>query len=81
MKLKDRVAIVFGGTSGLGEATAKAYADEGAKVVIIGRDESKGNRITDEIMGKSQEAIFVKADVSKAAEVKTVVEKTLKAFG
>ncbi|MGP4952459.1 SDR family NAD(P)-dependent oxidoreductase [Psychrobacter sp. T6-1] len=44
-KLKDRVAIVFGGTSGLGEATAKAYAAEGAKVVVTGLSEDDGKRI------------------------------------
>ncbi|MGC3874839.1 SDR family NAD(P)-dependent oxidoreductase [Halomonas sp. GXIMD04776] len=81
MKLKDRVAIVFGGTSGLGEATAKAYASEGAKVVVVGRDESKGNRIISELQGKSQESIFVQADVSNAEEVQTVVDKALEEFG
>ena len=58
MKLQDRVAIIFGGTSGLGEATAKAYADEGAKVVVTGRDQEDGNRIVNDMAGKGQEAIF-----------------------
>ena len=80
MKLKDRVAIIFGGTSGIGEATAKAFADEGAKVVISGRDEDDGDRIVKAIKDKGQEALFVKADVTKADEVKTVVDKTLETF-
>ena len=80
MKLKDRVAIIFGGTSGIGEATAKAYADEGAKVVISGRDENDGDRIVKEIKDKGSEALFVKADVTKADEVKTVVDKALETF-
>ncbi|QEA38736.1 SDR family oxidoreductase [Pistricoccus aurantiacus] len=80
MKLKDRVAIIFGGTSGLGEATAKAYADEGAKLVVVGRDKSKGNRIISELQSRNQESIFVEADVSKAAEVQAVVNKTLEKF-
>ena len=65
MKLQDRVAIIFGGTSGLGEAAAKAYADEGAKVVVTGRDEEDGNRIVKDMTDKGQDALFVLADVTK----------------
>ena len=54
MKLQDRVAIIFGGTSGLGEVTAKAYANEGAKVVVTGRDEEDGNRIVKDMTDKGQ---------------------------
>ena len=54
LKLQDRVAIIFGGTSGLGEATAKAYANEGAKVVVTGRDEEDGNRIVKDMTDKGQ---------------------------
>lgn len=81
MKLKERVAIVFGGTSGLGEATAKAYANEGAKVVVTGRDEADGNRIINEIKDKGQQAIFIEADVTQASEIQAVVDKALEAFG
>ena len=52
MKLQERVAIISGGTSGLGEAAAKAYADEGAKVVVTGRDEEDGNRIVKDMTDK-----------------------------
>lgn len=81
MKLKERVAIVFGGTSGLGEATAKAYANEGAKVVVIGRDEADGKRIIKEITDSGQQAIFIEADVTQASEIQAVVDKALEAFG
>lgn len=81
MKLQDRVAIIFGGTSGLGEATAKAYADEGAKVVVTGRDQENGNRIVNDMTGKGQEAIFVHADVTKKTEIQVVVDKALETYG
>ncbi|MFO8068825.1 MAG: SDR family oxidoreductase [Alkalibacterium sp.] len=81
MKLKDKVAIIFGGTSGIGEATAKAYANEGARVIVVGRDEEDGDRIVGEIKGNGGEALFAKADVTKAAEIKAVVDKTIEAFG
>ena len=45
MKLKDRVAIVTGATSGLGEAAARLFAEEGAKVVVSGRNETRGRRV------------------------------------
>ncbi|GEK89457.1 3-oxoacyl-[acyl-carrier protein] reductase [Alkalibacterium putridalgicola] len=80
MKLKDKVAVVFGGTSGIGEATAKAYAEEGAKVVVTGRDEEDGNRIVNEITEKNMEAIFVRADATDATEVKQVIDKGIETY-
>lgn len=81
MKLQDRVAIVFGSTSGLGEATAKAFANEGAKIVVTGRDEEDGNRIVKDIRDSNQDAIFVKADVTEKNDIQAVVDKALTTYG
>ena len=80
--LKDQVAIVTGGTSGMGEAVAKCYASEGAKVVIVGRSEKKANRIVDEITAAGGTARFYQSvDVSKKADIEAVVAKTIEEFG
>lgn len=81
MKLQDRVAIVFGGTSGLGEATAKAYANEGAKVVVTGLSVEDGQRIVNAIEDNDQQATFVKADVTDKAQIQAVVDKALETYG
>ncbi|WP_027108217.1 SDR family NAD(P)-dependent oxidoreductase [Lacticigenium naphthae] len=81
MKLEGKVALLFGGTSGIGEATAKAFAQEGAKVMISGRDDQDGKRIVNEIKQKKGTAMFVQADVTKSEEIDKAVEKTLSEYG
>ena len=81
LKLKDRVAIVTGATSGIGEAAARLYAEEGAKVVVSGRDEARGRRVIDAIAQAGGTAIFVRSDVTGAADCERLVADTLKTFG
>jgi NAD(P)-dependent dehydrogenase (short-subunit alcohol dehydrogenase family) len=81
MKLLGKVAIVTGGTSGIGKATAMLFAREGAKVVLVGRDETKGEAASDAITEDGGQAIFVKADVSKSLDVKSMVERAVQKYG
>lgn len=80
-KLNNRVALIYGGTSGLGEATARLYAKEGAKVAVAGRSEEKGNRIVEAIRNDGGEAIFVDVDLLDTDAIKRSVQDTLDAFG
>lgn len=80
-QFEGKVALITGGTSGIGRATAIAFAREGAKVVITGRREKEGQEVIDEIAKSDGEAIFIKADVSKEDEVQAMVAKTVAAFG
>lgn len=79
--LKDKVALITGGTSGIGEAAARALAKAGAKVVVAGRRESEGQTVVDAIKKEGGEALFVKADVSREVDIKGLVDQTLAAFG
>ena len=81
MKLKDRVAIITGATSGLGEAAAILFAEEGAKVVVSGRNEERGRKVVAAIGAAGGTAIFVRADVRLAADCERLVREALKAFG
>ena len=81
MKLKDKVAIITGGSAGIGEAIAKDFAREGAKVVIVGRREAKAQAVADEISKGGTPAVAVSADVGIAEDVDRIFEETLKAFG
>jgi NAD(P)-dependent dehydrogenase (short-subunit alcohol dehydrogenase family) len=81
MRLQHRVALVTGGTSGIGEAVVELFAREGAKIAITGRNESRGHAVTARILESGGQAIFVRTDVRHAAECKRAVDATLDSFG
>lgn len=78
MRLKDKVAIVTGGASGIGKAMCKALATEGANVVVVDLDEQKGKEAAKEIGGKS---ISLKADVTSSASMNKMAEEVDRQFG
>jgi len=80
-KLDNRVALMYGGTSGLGEAAARLYAKEGAKVAVAGRSKERGTQIAEEINDDGGDAVFVEVDLMETDQIKRSVEETLDAFG
>lgn len=82
MKLfENKTALVVGGTSGIGKATALAFAKEGAKVVVAGRREAQGNAVVQEIQALGGEAIFVQTDVANESDVNNLVNQAVAKFG
>jgi len=79
--LEDKVAIVTGGTMGIGRAITLRLADTGANVVVVGRDIIRANRLIDELSASKHKAISVKADVTKSEDVTHMAEVALDAFG
>jgi 3-oxoacyl-[acyl-carrier protein] reductase len=80
--LKGQVAIVTGGSSGMGEATAKLFASEGAVVVIGGSRVERAQRVADEITAAGGAArVYGPMDVSKKEQIHAVVDATIKEFG
>ena len=79
--LDNKVAIVTGASSGIGEAIAITFAREGAKVVVSDINEEGGNKVVELIKSKGGEAFFIKADTSKPEENEKLVAETVKHFG
>ncbi|NMH28695.1 SDR family NAD(P)-dependent oxidoreductase [Flavobacterium silvaticum] len=79
--LKDKVAFVSGGGSGIGKATAVAYAREGAKVVVSDVNAEHGEQVASEIKNSGGEALFIKADASKAEDNKNLVAAIVEKYG
>jgi NAD(P)-dependent dehydrogenase (short-subunit alcohol dehydrogenase family) len=78
MKLKDKVAFITGGTSGIGLESAKLFRTEGAKVVILGSNSKRLETAAKELGG---EVLLVQADVRKLADIERAVEQTRAKFG
>ncbi|WP_414577866.1 glucose 1-dehydrogenase [Anabaena sp. CCY 9402-a] len=79
--LENKVALVTGGTSGIGRTTAIAFADAGAKVVVVGRREEEGNETVRLIHEVGSDGLFVKADVSQETDVEATIAAVVNKFG
>jgi NAD(P)-dependent dehydrogenase (short-subunit alcohol dehydrogenase family) len=80
-ELRDKVAIITGGTSGIGRETAVLFAGAGAKVVVAGRREAEGNETVALVRAAGGEGLFVKTDVAKAKDVEMLIQKTVETYG
>lgn len=81
MKLQNKVAIITGGASGIGAATAKLFVQEGAKVVLVDLNEEKGKALEAELKAQNADALFVKANITSEEEVHNIFKETIAAFG
>lgn len=78
---KDKVVIVTGASSGIGEATARLFAKNGSRVILAARSEEKLKTIISEIKTSGYEADYVKTDVTKEDECRTLIDKTVEKYG
>ena len=81
MNLKDKVILVTGGTSGIGEACARHFASLGARVVIASNQEERGIALEEELREAGQEVSFIFTDVSQESSVKAMVDHAVATYG
>ena len=80
-RFESKVVLVLGGNAGIGRATAVAFAREGAKVVVAARREAQGVAVAQAIQKEGGTARFIRTDVASEADVKAVIDRTVKEFG
>src|SRR5688500_10361270 len=80
-RFADEVAWISGGTSGIGEATARLFAHEGARVVVVGRREQLCQSIAAQIESSGGRALGLKCDVADELQVQRSIERTIEQFG
>lgn len=81
MRLKDKVALITGAGSGIGRETAFLFAGEGARVVVVDVNDAGGQAVAEELRAGGGEAVYVHADVSKAAEAELMIRAAETSFG
>src|SRR6202163_576658 len=80
-RLQNKVALITGGNSGIGEATARRFTQEGAKVTILARRETEGRAVQDAIRAQGGEITFLPCDVTDRAAVEAAVAQTVSTYG
>jgi len=81
MRLDKRIALVTGGTRGIGEAICVKLAEEGADIAFTGRDSESAGVVIDKISGTGRKALFFEADVTDSKAMEDVVDQVIKQFG
>jgi NAD(P)-dependent dehydrogenase (short-subunit alcohol dehydrogenase family) len=81
MRLQGKTALITGATSGIGRATAEAFAREGARVIVSGRDERRGREVVQAITAAGGNATFVAADLTSTGGVRQLAESASQAVG
>src|SRR5882672_10774592 len=79
--MSSPVVLITGALTGIGRATALAFAHEGARIVISGRHDDEGQNLVDELGKLGAEAEFVQSDVRHEDDVRSLVDKTVELFG
>src|SRR6202795_646781 len=79
--MNTQVVLITGGLTGIGRATALAFAKEGAQVVVSGRRDEEGQKLVSEIRKAGAEAEFIHADVRREEDVRNLIDKTVERFG
>ncbi|HYA23730.1 MAG TPA: SDR family oxidoreductase [Terriglobales bacterium] len=79
--MANKIALITGGTSGIGEATAILFAKEGASVALTGRNQERGEQVRDKILRDGGKALFIASDVRMPEDCRRAVDQTLKVFG
>ena len=79
--LENKIAIVTGGTSGIGRATAIAFAKAGAKIIVSGRRQAEGLETIQKVEANGSQGIFVQGDITDDAHVQTLVQTAVDAYG
>ncbi len=79
--MNTQVVLITGGLTGIGRATALAFAKEGAQVVVSGRREEEGQKVVSEIRKAGAEAEFIRPDVRREEDVRNLIDKTVERFG
>ena len=80
-RLKNKVAVITGSGSGLGAGIARLFAEEGAHIVVSGRNEEKDKAVAVDIVAQGSQAIYIRADVSIEADCRALIDRCVEHFG
>ena len=80
-KFKNKTVVITGASKGIGEATARMFADLGANVALLARSKDKINKISSEINLNGDKSIAIECDVSNAYQMENAIKTTVKMFG